>query len=172
MTTATAQRDPLVDELLAVLDETIDLQRETLEQLRALSKAILARDDKTLGQRMDDLGRTPPRLDAVARRRNALRSRLARALGCPVGEMTLERLAREVPEPQAAAVRLRRARLRDLAEAVRMQHLETAVLVAEVARVNRSLLLGLCPGAGETGTYRTDGTALWQPGHGLLDARR
>jgi len=172
MTTAAAQRESLVDELLAVLDETIDLQQEAFAQLQALSEAILARDDATLGQRVDDLDRTASRFESVARRRNAVRSRLAQALACPVGQMTLGRLAREVPQPQAGAIRMRRERLRDLAEAVRRQHLETAVLAAEVARASRSLLQGLLPRAGEGRTYRTDGTAVWQPGHGLLDARR
>ncbi|HUU91020.1 MAG TPA: hypothetical protein VM238_07405 [Phycisphaerae bacterium] len=172
MTTATAQPESLVEELLAVLDETIDLQQEALAQLRALSEAILVRDDAALGQQMDDLDRTAPRFESVARRRNAVRSRLAQALACPVRQMTLGRLAQQVPEPQAGAIRLRRERLLDLAEAVRRQHLETAVLAAEVARASRSLLQGLLPGGGEARTYRTDGTAVWQPGHGLLDARR
>ncbi len=172
MTVAADQRDPLVGELLAVLDETIDLQQETLQQLQTLSEAILAHDDAALTERMDALGRTPDRLEAVARKRNAVRTRLARAAGCPVGEMTLDRVARGAAAPQAGAVRRRRERLRGLAETVRRQHLETAVLMAEVARVNRSILTGLFPGAAGAGTYRTDGTAPWQPGHGLLDARR
>jgi len=172
MTTATVQHEPLVDELIGVLDETIVLQQQALEQLRALSEAILARDEAALERRVDALGRTVPRFEAVARRRTAVRSRLAQALDRPVGEMTLGRLARQVPEPQAGAIRLRRQRLLEVAEAVRRQHLETAVLAAEVARASRSLLLGLLPGAGETQTYRTDGTAVWQPSHGLLDARR
>jgi len=172
MTTATAEHEPLVDELIGVLDETIALQQQALEQLRGLSEAILARDETLLEQRVDALGRTVPRFEAVARKRNDVRARFAQALGRPVGEMTLSRLASQVPEPHAGAIRLRRRRLLDAAEAVRRQHLETAVLAAEVARASRSLLLGLLPGAGETQTYRTDGTAVWQPGHGLLDARR
>ncbi len=171
MTTARVELAPLVDQLIEVLDETIALQQEVLDQFPAASRVMAVRDNAALTKMMEDLGRTLPRLEDVARRRSAVRSRLAAALDCPIAEVTLESLARLLPEPLSSTIHRRRQSLRRLAETVRRRHLETAVLLTEMARVNRSLLRGLFPKADGAGMYRTDGTTYWQPGRALLDAR-
>lgn len=171
MTTVSVELTPLVDQLIEILDETIALQQEIVEQLPAASHVMVTRDEAAMAQLMDDLGRMELRLEDVARRRSAVRSRLAAALNCPVGEVSLESLARLLPEPLSSTIHRRRRSLRRLAETVRRRHLETAVLLAEMVRVNRSLLHGLFPKTDGAEVYRTDGTTHWQPGRALFDAR-
>lgn len=171
MTTVSVELTPLVDQLIEILDETVALQQEIVEQFPAASHVMVTRDEAAMAQLVDDLGRTQPRLEDVARRRSILRSRLAAALNCPVGEVSLKSLARLLPEPLSSTIHRRRQSLRRLAETVRQRHLETAVLLAEMVRVNRSLLHGLFPKTDGAEVYRTDGTTQWQPGGGLFNAR-
>jgi len=61
--------------------------------------------------------------------------------------------------------------MRELVDRLRRRHLETALLAAECARVNRALLRGLCPGLADETTYTTRGKSRWRAEGGLLDAR-
>jgi len=171
MTAAAAEIEPLAGQLVEALDETIALQQEVVAQLGALSDGMLSRDSAAAERLMDGLGAMVPRLEAAAQRRAALRSRLALAMDCPVGDVTLARLGRDLPPPLSGAVAARQKHLRDLAETVRAGHLRTAVRLSEVARVNRTILAGLLPGRHGDRTYRTDGRTQWLDGYGLLDAR-
>lgn len=171
MTAAAAQIEPLAGQLVEALDETIALQQEVIAQLKGLSDGMLSRDSAAAERLMDGLGTIVPRLEAAAQQRAALRSQLALAMDCPVGDVTLRRLGRDLPPPLSGAVAARQERLRDLAEALRAGHLRTAVRLSEVARVNRAILGDLFPGRHDDRMYRTDGRTRWLGGYGLLDAR-
>jgi len=158
--------------LVEALDEAVALQEEVLGQLEAMAEAVARLDESALREQRRDLDAMPARLAEAGRRRHRARAGLAEALGRAVAEVTLGRLARELPEPQAAAIRRRRERLRDLGEAVRRQHLRTAVLLGEAARINRSLLAALAPQADRPRTYGTDGNRDTAAGRAVFDARR
>jgi len=160
-----------LDDLIAALDETVALQEEVLGHLDTAARAVGRLDDEALAAMVHDLDRMPARLEEAERRRHRARVRLAEALGRPVGDVTLGRLARELPGPQADRVGRRRARLRDLADAVRCAHLRTAVFVGEAARVSRSLLAALVPTVAGARTYGTDGSPERPSGRAVLDAR-
>jgi flagellar biosynthesis/type III secretory pathway chaperone len=162
---------PLVEELLAALDEAIALEEGAVGELRALSDAATARDDRTLEDLMVRLSAVQARHAGAERRCTRARARLAAALGCPAADVTLPRLGARLPAPQAARLRDRRARIQTAAEAARQAHLQTAVLLAEVARANQALLDGLLPRRAEPRTYGTDGRARGRAERGLLDAR-
>lgn len=169
--TRTSHLAPFVEELIAALDETIDLEVGAIHQLQDLSEAALSRRTETLESVMDRLNQTQNRLGEVNEHRESLRAKLAEHLDCTVDEITLTGLAKRVPELQAEALRGRRERIRNVAEGVRRQHLETAVLLAEFAKVNRSLLEGLLAPGAETRTYGAGGHSRWRANQGLLDAR-
>jgi hypothetical protein len=163
---------PLVEELLAALDEAIALEEGSVEELRALAQAAAAQDDRTLEDLMVRLSAVQARHEGAERRCTRARARLATALGCPAADVTLPRLGARLPAPQAAMLRDRRARIQTATAAARQAHLEAAVLLAEVARANQALLDGLLPRKTEPRTYGTDGRGrLWRPERGLLDAR-
>lgn len=158
--------------LLDVLDEAVALQEGALEELADLADAVRARDDDAVENLLVRLGRTRASLDDAERRCDAERLRLGARLGLGAEAATLGRIADALGGPDARALEERRTRIREVTEAVRRRHLRTAVLLAQVARVNRELLQGLFSRSGTTRTYRTDGTAPWHPERGLVDARR
>jgi uncharacterized coiled-coil protein SlyX len=153
------------------LDEAIAFQETALDQLEALAKAVGRLDESALREQMGRLDAMPARLADAAGRRHRARVRLAEALGRPVTEVTLRRLARDLPEPQAGRIRRRRDRLSDLGEAVRRQHMRCAVRLGEAARINRLLLAAMTPGAETPATYATDGRRHPEAAQAMLDAR-
>ena len=171
MTVAAAQVEPLARQLADVLDEAIDLEGTVLEELKDLSVAATARDDRAMEALMNRLRETRDRLETAERRRQGVRLEIAAATGCPAEEVTVEALARLLGPGEAAALRARRDRVRQVTETVRAQYLRTAMFLAEFARVNRSLLEGLLPRRTDARTYGTRGEDSWQPEPGLFDAR-
>ena len=62
-----------------------------------------------------------------------------------------------------------RQRIVELTDALRKQHLQTVLLLAECARFNRLLLESILPGGEMVMTYGTGGSDLWRSGTGLVD---
>ncbi|MFO8012991.1 MAG: hypothetical protein R6X20_06755 [Phycisphaerae bacterium] len=163
--------DAPLEAFVEVLDEAIGFQETAVDHLERLAEAVVRLDESALREQMARLDAMPARLADAAGRRHRARVRLAEALGRPVTEVTLGRLAGDLPEPQASRIRLRRDRLRDLGEAVRRQHLRCAVRLGVAARINRSLLAAMAPGADAPQTYATDGSRNPAAAQAVLDAR-
>jgi len=171
MTRTPTTCDAPVEAFIGTLDEAVGLQEEVLAQLEAMAEAVGRLDESALRAQMVHLDPMPARLEEAGRRRHRARVQLAEALGRPVADVTLGRLARDLPEPQAGRIRRCRARLRDLGEAVRRRHLRTAVLLGQAARINQSLLAALVPETDRPRTYGTDGSRDRSTGRAVLDAR-
>jgi hypothetical protein len=171
MTAAIDDAQCLVKDLLVVLDEEIRLEEAAVGHLRGLAGAVLARDEGRAERLMAEAGDTQAGFEEVESRRHALCEGLASALGRPRAEVTLRRLVREMPAPEAEAIDARRRQLERLAGEVRRQYLRTAALVWHSVHLNRALLLGLFPQMESARTYESGGTAQPQPGGGLVDAR-
>lgn len=163
---------PLVHDFLAVLDEQIVLEEATVNHLKGLSEAILSRDDNGVQRLMDDAADTQERFSAVEARRRAAGRNLAQALHWTSEDTTLTRLVAEMPESELRqAVDERRRRLMGLVDEVRRQHLRTATILIESARINRAFLEALFPQTEGVKTYGSGGTSANHPGAGLVDAR-
>lgn len=162
---------PPLEAFIEVLDEAVGLQEEVLAHLETMAEAVGRLDEPGLREQMHRLDPMLVRLEEAGRRRDLARARVAEALGRPVGEVTLGRLANDLPEPQASRIRRRRNRLCDLGDAVRRQHLRTAVLLGEAARINRSLLAALAPAVEGPQTYGTNGSRDPAAARAVLDAR-
>ncbi|MBM4017739.1 MAG: flagellar protein FlgN [Planctomycetes bacterium] len=171
MIAAVTPPEPLLREFLAILDEEIGLQEAALRHLAALADAVAARQDGAVERLLAEADASHQRWTALGENRRAVRRRLAEALLCAPDEVTLSRLAGALPAPYGRAVADRRLRISAAAEQVRRQHLRTAVLVIEGARLSRSLLAGLAPGAAPPGTYGAAGRRPWAPPGGLVDMR-
>jgi flagellar biosynthesis/type III secretory pathway chaperone len=156
-------------ELEALLDEEISLLDLRRSQLAELSKVILARDDNRMEHLLEEIERTQHIQAATDSRLNALRSALAGAWNCAPGEVRLSRVIAESPGQTRIALEHRRQQIVAMTQALRKQHLETAVLLSECAKVNRRLLEGLLPRSQEVTTYGAEGSRAWRPDTGLTD---
>ncbi|MBL7133818.1 MAG: hypothetical protein ISS78_06950 [Phycisphaerae bacterium] len=159
----------LIDELLKTLDQEIDLLDLRCVQLAALSRASIERDDETMESLLRDIETTQQRQDSTDRELNSIRRMLADLLALPRAEMRLAMLVEVLDGPQRTAVAGRRQAIVTLMEQLKRQHMDTALVVAESARINRMLLESLCPQSRQVTTYGVRGERSWRPESPLVD---
>jgi hypothetical protein len=172
MITAPTDMRSTVGELQALLDEEIALLDLRRRQLEALSSAVVDRDEDRLEQLLVEMESVQSMQSATDLKLGALRTALAGWLGVAPAKMRLSRLLAELPADQRVAIEYRRQQIVLLADKLRRQHMETAVLLWEFAKVNRRLLEGLLPRSQEVTTYGTAGPDAWRPPTGLTDQHR
>lgn len=161
--------EPVVEELLAVLDEEMDLLDLKRSQLAQLSEALLRSDNQAVEDllvRIEQAQKVQVTLDL---RLKGLRETFAAALGCSERELNLSRLVAELPQEQAAAVTGRRRQVARKVEQFRRQHMQTTILLAECSRITGMLLDSLLPAGEAVVTYGAGGADHWRAGGGLLD---
>jgi len=159
----------LIDELVKTLDQEIDLLDLRCVQLAALSRASIERDDETMESLMRDIETTQQRQDSTDRELNTIRRMLADLLNRPLAEMRLGTLVEALDGPRRAEVASRRQGIVALMEQLKRQHMATALVVAESARINRMLLESLCPQSRQVTTYGVRGERSWRPESPLVD---
>ena len=159
-----------VDELLVVLDKDIQHIQESLLRLNELRSLVIKRDETGLNELLSGIQAETDSYAVIESRRQGLREGLATVLGCGLEEMTLSRLEAGLPEGKKAQVADKKAMLRDLTKELRKEHLSTALLLSECAKINRVLLKGIF-GFGGTGTvmYSPDGSAKRQAETGFVN---
>ena len=162
--------DQLTEELAALLEEEAELLHLRLRQMVRLSDAIVGRGDEDMQPVLDEMEQTQRRQEATDLKLQAVRNAFSSALGERGAALKLSELIDRLPPRQAAALDYRRQQIILLAERLRGQHLQTVVLLAECARVNRRLMEGLFPSGESLTTYGRGGRDAWRPGAGLVDA--
>lgn len=169
MITETPQITETVAELTELLDEEIALLTARLEQMELLSAAMVSLDDDAMEPVLERMERTQSQQQQTDNRLAQVRESLASLAGLPVRQMRLSRLVRELPEAMGRQVERRRDRLVELSDELRRHHLQTVLLLAESARINRLLLDTLFPASEPVTTYDTGGADQWRPDTGLVD---
>jgi len=159
----------LIGELTTVLDEEIGLLERRCDQLRDLAEATLQRDDDGLEALLDRVERALETQAATDLKLQALRNALADAFGWSIPQMRLARLIEELPGRLAAEISYRREQILLLSERLKDQHVRTALVVSECARINRLLLESFFPEGRRVTTYSSTGASSWGLDTGLVD---
>jgi predicted nucleic acid-binding Zn-ribbon protein len=162
--------ESLIDELLAVLDEEIELLEQKQSQLADLSDALVAVDDVATEALLKQIEQTERTQTMVDLKLQDVRKTLAGVLGYDDARaLRLSVLVTKLPDAQASAVDDRRGRLAQQVGKLRRQHLQTAMLLIECSKVNRMMMECLLPAGEAVTTYDATGTNLWRNGAGLVD---
>jgi len=161
--------EPLVEELVAALDEQIELLKLRRALLEGLCQAMLHRDEETVEKLLDRIEQAQPLQAAADGGLMALREELAKALRCDARQLKLSMLWQRLGAAQRQRLESRRGEVLAQAEAFRRQHLTATVVLTECARVNRLLLESLFPPSQAVVTYGTRGTEEWRAPSGLMD---
>jgi len=159
----------LVDELIKMLDREIDLLDVRCLQLAGLSRASIERDDEAMETLLAEIETTQLRQESTDRELDSLRRSLAGLLGWPVARTRLGALLEVLPDGRRDALAARRDRIAALVDQLRRQHMSTALVVAESARINRMLLESLSPQSRRVTTYGVRGQTSWRPDAPLVD---
>ena len=162
--------ESLIDELLAILDEEIELLEQKRSQLANLSEALVSTDDAATESLLKLIERTEHTQTRVDLKLQDVRKTLAGVFGYDDAKaLRLSVLVTELPDAQASAVNDRRERLAQQVGNLRRQHLQTAMLLIECSKVNRMMMECLLPAGEAVTTYDATGTNLWRNGAGLVD---
>mgnify|MGYP006280410803 CR=1 FL=1 len=159
----------LVANLADVLDEEIALLTRRHGQLRELAGAIAARDDEPMERLLAEMEQLQQVQAATDRRLRHARRALAACFACDASELRLSRLIDRLSGEDRGRIEWRRRRIMVLVEDVRREHIRTAMLLTECARVNRELMETLFPASTPVTTYGTSGRESWRPHTGLVD---
>ena len=159
----------LIDELVNVLDREVVLLDLRCGQLAGLARASIERDDETMESLLKEIETTQLRQESTDRELDAIRMRLADLLAWPMARTRLGALVAILEGRRRQSVSRRRERIVTLVSRLKHQHMATALVVAESARINRMLLESLCPQSSQVTTYGVGGESSWRPASPLVD---
>lgn len=156
--------------LLGVLDEDIQHIEATLLRLDLLRGLLIKRDDKALEKLLAEIQTQGETYVATESKRQELRQEMAMALGLQERDLTLSELVACVGREDGAALAQRQIRLKNLIARLQREHKATALLIADCAKFNRSLLRIFFGPAVKTGpTYSAAGVVRHPTGTAVLN---
>jgi hypothetical protein len=137
----TRMRDVLrkTEELVAVLETDIQHIQESLLLLDRLRGLLIKHDVEGLQGLLQQLRAQADAYASIESRRQRLQRQLAVLLDCPMGELTLSRLAGAMPGALGETVARQRMTLRDLVDRLGREYHNTSVLLTDCVRFNHAL---------------------------------
>ncbi|KPL25243.1 MAG: hypothetical protein AMJ75_01535 [Phycisphaerae bacterium SM1_79] len=152
-----------IDELLVVLDTDIRHIQQNLSYLNELRSYVIKRDDAALGKLLELIRGRSDSYRSHELKRQSIRKELADTLGWSLEQVTLSKLEAGRPNEKRGRVTRKKEQLSSLIKELRKEHLSTALLLSECARINRTLLKEIF-NLGNSGTvcYGSNGAAKRQ----------
>ena len=158
--------------LIDSLDRQIGLLSLREAELDALSESIIANDNDRMEQVLEEMARSRQCQAQADAQFQAARDELAGHLGWPAGKTRLERLLGMVGKSDRRLLAQRRRQVIDLAERIRRKHRQTAVLLAECARINRLLIECIVGPDQRVTVYGQRGPQHWRGCGSLMDTEQ
>jgi len=162
----------MLQRLTESLDRQIDLLSRREAELDALRESIIANDNDRMERVLEEMARSRQCQAQADAQFQAARDELAGHLGWPAGKTRLERLLSMVGQSDRRLLAERRGQVIDLAERIRRKHRQTAVLLAECARINRMLIACLVGPDQRVTVYGQRGQQHWRGCGSLMDTER
>jgi hypothetical protein len=155
--------DGKIDELLDVLDTDIRHIQQNLSYLNELRGHVIKRDDAALSKLLELIRGRSDSYRSHELKRQSVRKELASALGCSLEQVTLSALGSGLPKEKREQVTRMKEQLLSLIKELKKEHLSTALLLSDCARINRTLLREIF-NMGNSGTvyYGSNGAAKRQ----------
>ena len=163
--------EPLVEDLLIVLDKETELLELKRSQLAGLSGLLLRNDNEAVETLLEQIEQTETAQVLMARKLRTLRENLAGAFGLNANGFKLAWLIDQLPHAQALALSHRRRKVSEKVKEFRKQHMQTTILLTECSRITGMMLDSLTP-SGSVVTYDAGGSDRWRVETGLLDMER
>ncbi len=160
-----------IDELLAYLDRQEQVLERVLAFLDAFRGSLIRRDAAALERMQGQLEEEGRLWTEMEMHRRRLTERFAAVFGCRAEEVCLSAIGRRAEPMQQKRLQERQARLKDLTERLRQQHLATELLVREYARLNRQMLEVLTGSRGQGRLYDAHGRSGGVASTGLMSVQ-
>jgi len=169
MISLTPDIQSLIEQLLRIMDEEIALLDVRRRQMGLLAEAILDSDDDAMEKLLSQIEHAQQQQSAVDLRLSAIRNTIALALKMATDQMRLSWLIKQLPPQEAVEIEYRRQQIILLVSKFRRQHMTTAILLVESARINRMMLESIFPQGETVETYDAGGVRPWRRSAGLVD---
>jgi len=158
MKTAAFEIEDKIDELLACLERDIEHVQKSLSSLDELRSFVIKHDNDALGKLLENVKDESDNYRKHEKKRQLIRSELAKCLNCSLKDTTLSKLEAIVPEEKRAYVTQTKTKLKTLVRELRKEYSSTAMLLSECTRFNKLLLKSIF-NFGNTGAvvYNADG---------------
>jgi len=161
----------LIDELTGRLDEVIALLADRIDQLKRLGPSMARRDQQSTEAILDEIEITQNTQEQTDLALGYVRHKLGVVLGIEKTQLKLSGLIKILSPDNAEIIRVRREKIIELAEVLRLENLKAAVVLSECAHMNHLLMQSLMPRNSEVTTYGSSGAESWQSGPSLVDAK-
>jgi hypothetical protein len=165
-----SQWQKMMPDLLALLDEEIELLGLRTRQFGDLYEVILHRLDEKMDSLLEEMTAAQQQQAELDEKLHSIRIMIARAMKRPMGEIRLSELVNLLDGESQRLLRDKRQQIILLAERLKRKHLTTALLLGQSARINRRLIESLLPRSETLTTYGLGGAKPWQTSPGLVDA--
>ena len=152
----------LVDELMKVLDEDILRISSFLQQLDQLRASVIKRDEEALRILLESLNSQNSSYREIEDKRQNIRVRLSKVIGCNVKDVNLTRLGNHVDTDKQKVVADKQKVLKDLVRRLGVEHKATVLLLRECSRLNNMMLRTVLGKGRMTVTYNRQGNASWE----------
>lgn len=170
MKTVVLDIEEKVDELLGCLEGDIEHMEDSLLTLDELRGFVIKQDKSALGKLLDKARNASTKYRIHERKRQKVRSELAKLLDCRGKDVTLSKLETVVSEEKKAFVVQTKIKLNTLTRKFLKEYSNTAMLLAECTRFNRLILKSIFNfGNADAVVYDADGTAKEQNQRAFMD---
>lgn len=129
-----------IDRLLAILDKDVEHLENNISKLNELRSLVVKQDNDALTGLLENIRTESMAYRDNERNRQMVQCKLADLFDCPLEQLTLSRLEKELPLQRKSEIVVRKNKLRMLAGMLKKEHLSTQMLLADCARFNRLLL--------------------------------
>lgn len=170
MTTPSADFECMVDDLLHLLRREHQTLKHRHTQMKELYDVILSNNDGRMEALLAEMAAAQQDQAALDEELETMRSVLARLLGLPTEDLKLGLLVESLEGDRRETLGELHRAIIEQARLLKVQHLDTALVLGEASRLNRMLLEGLLPKSSEVRTYGTQGKRGWRDNAGLVDA--
>ena len=132
-----------IDALLTCLEKDVQHLQKGIWHLDELRRLVIKRDDAALGKLLEEIQTEVDDYRRHERKRQSIRRELAEACGFDPKPMTLSSLETILPKATKSRITEKKNQIRCLVKEFRKEHLGTAMLLSECARINHTLLKSL-----------------------------
>jgi protoporphyrinogen oxidase len=162
--------EELAKQLAGVLDMDIENLKKTIDILDQLRAKIIKRDEHGLEELLNLVESQQDWRAANETRREQIRMKAARVLGCRTEQVNLSKLISTLYGRQSNELAQKQRTLSSLVSRLRAEFISTVSLVGECSRLNKLMLNAIMNGRNrQNSTYNASGVTQNQDRSGLVN---
>jgi hypothetical protein len=171
MSDITDKIEPLLTELLSVLDDEILNAQLCLERLNELRSAVIRRKEDELSGLLEMVKFQGDDYGLVSQRRQSIFLTMSKVLGCSADEINLTFITEKISSGSTEKIHNRQNMLRQLTERLSNEYYSTVILLNEFSRLNTMLIKSIFKSDEQPAVYNYKGKSRLDQSGGMISCR-